>query len=69
LSAPTGGDGQPAPAGFFTLGAQRVTVPAGGTAAVDLTADTRLGGTVDGSYATTVVATGGGRTVRTAAAV
>ncbi|WP_329353861.1 S8 family peptidase [Streptomyces anulatus] len=69
LSAPTGGDGQPAPAGFFTLGAQRVTVPAGGTAAVDLTADTRLGGTVDGSYAATVVATGGGQTVRTAAAV
>lgn len=69
LSAPTGGDGQPAPAGFFTLGAQRVTVPAGGTAAVDLTADTRLGGTVDGSYSATVVATGGGQTVRTAAAV
>ncbi|WP_097922419.1 S8 family serine peptidase [Streptomyces sp. wa1063] len=69
LSAPTGGDGQPAPAGFFTLGAQRVTVPAGGTAAVDLTADTRLGGTVDGSYSATVVATGGGQNVRTAAAV
>ncbi|MFG3408244.1 S8 family serine peptidase [Streptomyces sp. NPDC048142] len=69
LAAPTGGDGQPAPAGFFTLGAQRVTVPAGDTAAVDLTADTRLGGTVDGSYSTTVVASGGGRSVRTAAAV
>ncbi|MGW1202351.1 S8 family peptidase [Streptomyces cyaneofuscatus] len=69
LEAPTGGDGQPAPAGFFTLGAQRITVPAGSTAAVDLTADTRLGGTVDGSYSATVVATGGGQTVRTAAAV
>ncbi|MGW1437006.1 S8 family peptidase [Streptomyces griseus] len=69
LSAPTGGDGQPAPAGFFTLGAQRVTVPAGGTAAVDLTADTRLGGTVDGSYSATVVASGGGLGVRTAATV
>ncbi|WP_097867080.1 S8 family peptidase [Streptomyces sp. rh34] len=69
LSAPTGGDGQHAPAGFFALGAQRVTVPAGGTAAVDLTADTRLGGTVDGSYSATVVASGGGQTVRTAAAV
>ncbi|WP_245170732.1 S8 family peptidase [Streptomyces anulatus] len=69
LAAPTGADGQPAPAGFFTLGAQRVTVPAGGTAAVDLTADTRLGGTVDGSYSATVVASGGGRNVRTAAAV
>ncbi|MEW5538824.1 S8 family serine peptidase [Streptomyces cyaneofuscatus] len=69
LEAPTGGDGQPAPAGFFTLGAQRLTVPAGSTAAVELTADTRLGGTVDGSYSATVVATGGGRTVRTPAAV
>ncbi|MFD7216651.1 S8 family serine peptidase [Streptomyces cyaneofuscatus] len=69
LEAPTGGDGQPAPAGFFTLGAQRITVPAGSTAAVDLTADTRLGGTVDGSYSATVVATGGGQSVRTPAAV
>ncbi|MEV4876501.1 S8 family peptidase [Streptomyces cyaneofuscatus] len=69
LEAPTGGNGQPAPAGFFTLGAQRITVPAGGTAAVDLTADTRLGGTVDGSYSATVVASGGGQTVRTPAAV
>ncbi|MEU0098857.1 S8 family peptidase [Streptomyces sp. NPDC006267] len=69
LTASTGGDGQPAPAGFFTLGAERVTVPAGGTAAVDLTADTRLGGTVDGSYSATVVASGGGRSVRTATAV
>ncbi|MFI8436976.1 S8 family peptidase [Streptomyces sp. NPDC079020] len=69
LEAPTGGDGKPAPAGFFTLGAQRLTVPAGGTAAVDLTADTRLGGTVDGSYSATVVASGGGQAVRTATAV
>lgn len=69
LAAPTGADGQPAPAGFFTLGAERVTVPAGGTASVDLTADTRLGGTVDGSYSATVVASGGGQSVRTAAAV
>ncbi|MFD8824945.1 S8 family serine peptidase [Streptomyces sp. NPDC059605] len=69
LETPTGGDGKPAPAGFFTLGAQRITVPAGGTATVDLTADTRLGGTVDGSYSTTVVASADGRTVRTAAAV
>ena len=69
LAAPTGGDGQPAPAGFFTLGTQRITVPAGGTAAVDLTADTRLGGSADGSYSATVVASGGGQTVRTAAAV
>ncbi|MEV3869674.1 S8 family peptidase [Streptomyces sp. NPDC049906] len=69
LAAPTGGDGQPAPAGFFTLGTPRITVPAGGTAAVELTADTRIGGAVDGSYTTTVVASGGGQSVRTAAAV
>ncbi len=69
LTTPTGGDAQPAPAGFFTLGAQRITVPAGGTAAVDLTADTRLGATADGSYATTVVASGAGQNVRTPAAV
>ncbi|WP_069169972.1 S8 family peptidase [Streptomyces griseus] len=69
LAEPTGGDGQPAPPGFFTLGAQRITVPAGGEASVDLTADTRLGGTVDGAYSATVVASGGGRSVRTAAAV
>ncbi|MFJ8233496.1 S8 family serine peptidase [Streptomyces sp. NPDC094448] len=68
-TAATGADGLPAPAGFFTLGAQRVTVPAGGTAAVDVTADTRLGGTVEGLYSVTVVASGDGRTVRTAATV
>ncbi|MFJ5550655.1 S8 family peptidase [Streptomyces sp. NPDC093225] len=62
-------DGKPAPAGFFTLGAKRVTVPAHGTAAVGLTADTRLGGTRDGAYSAYVTATGGGQSVRTAAAV
>ncbi|GHC57905.1 hypothetical protein GCM10010349_26080 [Streptomyces flavofungini] len=61
--------GRPAPAGFFGLGAKKVTVPAGGTAAVDLTSDTRLGGTVDGAYSAYVVASGGGQSVRTAAAV
>ncbi|MEU1292451.1 S8 family peptidase [Streptomyces sp. NPDC005840] len=61
--------GQAAPAGFFTLGASTVTVPAGGTASVGLTADTRLGGTVDGAYSAYVTATGGGQSVRTAAAV
>ncbi|MFF0220847.1 S8 family serine peptidase [Streptomyces sp. NPDC004629] len=61
--------GQAAPAGFFTLGATKVTVPAGGTASVGLTADTRLGGTLDGAYSAYVTATGGGQSVRTAAAV
>lgn len=65
----TGPKGRPAPAGFFSLGADSVTVPAGGTAEVPLTADTRLGGTADGSYSAYLVATGGGQTVRTAAAV
>ena len=61
--------GQAAPAGFFKLGATKVTVPAGGTASVDLAANTKLGGTVDGAYSAYVVATGGGQSVRTAAAV
>ncbi|MEV7287112.1 S8 family serine peptidase [Streptomyces sp. NPDC093252] len=62
--------GQAAPAGFFTLGATQVTVPKnGGTASVPFTADTRLGGTVDGAYSAFVTATGGGQSVRTAAAV
>ncbi|MCX4591657.1 S8 family serine peptidase [Streptomyces sp. NBC_01549] len=61
--------GAAAPAGFFTLGATEVTVPAGGTAAVDVTADTKLGGTLDGAYSAYVTATGDGQSVRTAAAV
>ncbi|MEU3789523.1 S8 family peptidase [Streptomyces fructofermentans] len=67
--AGTNPKGQAAPAGFFTLGARTLTVPAGGTASVDLTADTRLGGTLDGAYSAFVTATGGGQSVRTAAAV
>ncbi|MFC9849348.1 S8 family serine peptidase [Streptomyces sp. NPDC060223] len=65
----TNPSGQAAPAGFFTLGAKTVTVPAGGTASVDLTANTKLGGTTDGAYSSYVTATGGGQTVRTAAGV
>ncbi|MGW7707859.1 S8 family peptidase [Streptomyces sp. NPDC054771] len=61
--------GKPAPAGFFGLGATKVTVPAGGTAEVPLTVNTKLGGTTDGTYSAYVVATGGGQSVRTAAAV
>lgn len=48
----------------FSLSAASVTVPAGGTASVDVTADTR-GDRRDGSYAGLVVATGAGTTVRT----
>ncbi|MFE0105511.1 S8 family serine peptidase [Streptomyces sp. NPDC059009] len=61
--------GKPAPPGFFTLGAKRITVPAGGTASVEVTADSKLGGTVDGGYTAYIVASGGGQSVRTAAAV
>ncbi|MGW1594436.1 S8 family peptidase [Streptomyces sp. NPDC002343] len=68
-SSATDPKGAAAPAGFFKLGADRVTVPAHGTAAVDLTVDTRLGGTVDGAYSAYVTATGDGQSVRTAAAV
>ncbi|WP_328968405.1 S8 family peptidase [Streptomyces sp. NBC_00239] len=67
--ATTGPDGKPAPAGFFTLGARKVTVPAGGTATVALTADTRGDDNRDGAYSAYVTATGGGQSVRTAAAV
>ncbi|MGI5457384.1 S8 family peptidase [Streptomyces sp. CA-249302] len=68
-STATNPKGQAAPAGFFTLGATTVTVPAGGKASVDFTANTKLGGTVDGAYSAYVTATGDGQTVRTAAAV
>ncbi|MFB6816486.1 S8 family serine peptidase [Streptomyces sp. NPDC056347] len=65
----TGPQGKPAPAGFFALGADKVTVPAGGTAEVPLTVDTKLGGTADGTYSAYLVGTGDGQSVRTAAAV
>ncbi|WP_426367755.1 S8 family serine peptidase [Streptomyces sp. E-08] len=58
--------GRPAPAGFFSLGASKVTVPAGGTAEVDLVADTSVG-EADGTYSGYVTATGAGQSVRTAA--
>ncbi|UFR02657.1 S8 family serine peptidase [Streptomyces sp. Go40/10] len=68
-STATNPKGAAAPTGFFKLGATKVTVPAHGSAAVDLTVDTKLGGTVDGAYSAYVTATGDGQTVRTAAAV
>ncbi|MFF0127079.1 S8 family serine peptidase [Streptomyces mirabilis] len=61
--------GQTAPAGFFALGAKTVTVPAGGKASVDVTTNTKLGGTLDGAYSAYVTASGGGQAVRTAVAV
>ncbi|WP_031132754.1 MULTISPECIES: S8 family peptidase [Streptomyces] len=68
-STATNPKGQAVPAGFFKLGATSVTVPAGGKASVPFTVNTKLGGTVDGAYSAYVTATGGGQTVRTAAAV
>ncbi|MFF5977593.1 S8 family serine peptidase [Streptomyces olindensis] len=68
-STATNPKGQAAPAGFFKLGATTVTVPAGGKASVPFTVDTKLGGTLDGAYSSYVTATGGGQTIRTAAAV
>ncbi|MFE3630362.1 S8 family peptidase [Streptomyces goshikiensis] len=67
----SGPDGKPAPEGFFTLGARRLTVPAGGTAETTLSADTRLGGSLDGTYSAYAVATatGGEQSVRTGAVV
>ena len=57
--------GAAAPAGMFSLGADEVTVPAGGTAEVPVTADTTLGGDVNGAYSVYVTATGGGHSVVT----
>ncbi|MCX5361144.1 S8 family serine peptidase [Streptomyces sp. NBC_00124] len=68
-SKATNPKGAAAPTGFFKLAKTKVTVPAGGTASVDFTVNTKLGGTVDGTYSAYVTATGGGQTVRTAAAV
>ncbi|MGV9450776.1 S8 family peptidase [Streptomyces sp. NPDC003635] len=68
-STATDPKGRPAPAGFFKLDATTVTVPAGGKATVGFTVNTKLGGTLDGAYSAYVTATGGGQSVRTAAAV
>ncbi|MFF1304497.1 S8 family peptidase [Streptomyces sp. NPDC058307] len=52
----TGPSGQTAPEGMFRLSAPHLTVPAGGTASVDLTADTRTEA-ADGAYSGAVIAT------------
>ncbi|AXG79017.1 1,4-dihydropyridine esterase [Streptomyces paludis] len=61
-----GPKGKAAPAGFFSLGAQQVTVPAGGTASVGLTSNTSVG-SQDGAFGGSVVAkaTEGSQSVRT----
>ncbi|MFI1354099.1 S8 family peptidase [Streptomyces sp. NPDC020898] len=61
--------GQAAPAGFFKLAATTVKVPAGKSASVGYTVNTKLGGTLDGAYSSYVTATAGAQSVRTGAAV
>ncbi|MFF4506704.1 S8 family peptidase [Streptomyces sp. NPDC001401] len=61
--------GKAAPAGFFALGADKVTVPAGDTATVGVTVNAKLGGSLNGGYSARVSATGGGQTVSTAVGV
>jgi subtilisin family serine protease len=58
----SGPDGTAAPVGALKLSTDSVTVPAGGTASVQATSDTSLGG-VDGLYSGRITATGGGQTV------
>ncbi|QQN78142.1 S8 family serine peptidase [Streptomyces sp. XC 2026] len=62
-------EGGAAPEGFYTLSADQVTVPAGGTATVEVTARTALGDQY-GIYSAYITATGdNGQSVRTAGAV
>ncbi|MFF1721684.1 S8 family serine peptidase [Streptomyces sviceus] len=49
-------DGKPAAEGMFSVSPQRITVPAGGTASAEVTADTRAG-SADGSFGGSVRAT------------
>jgi subtilisin family serine protease len=58
VEAAAGPDGKPAPAGIFLLGKPEVTVPAGGTATVEVTADTGVG-SADGAFTARVVANSG----------
>jgi hypothetical protein len=60
----TGPDGKPAPAGLLSVSPAEVTVPAGGTAKVAVTADTRIGA-LDGGFSGSVVASSGTAAVRT----
>ncbi|MGH3715866.1 MAG: S8 family peptidase [Micromonosporaceae bacterium] len=63
-----GPDGQPAADGMFTLSRGQVTVPAGGTATVDVTVDTSVP-SPDGYYSAWVTATAGEARLTTPVAV
>jgi subtilisin family serine protease len=64
----TGPDGRPTADGVFTVSPTTVTVPAGGTSSVTVTADTRRGDT-DGSLGGELTATAGDVSVQTPVAV
>jgi subtilisin family serine protease len=64
----TGPTGKAAPAGLFKLTTSKLTVPAGGTAATTMTADTRLK-TADGLYTGYLTAAAAGVQVSTPVAV
>ncbi|HEX6075095.1 MAG TPA: S8 family serine peptidase [Micromonosporaceae bacterium] len=63
-----GPDGEPASGGMFTVSAESVAVPAGGTAAVQVTVDTRVHG-ADGYYSAWLTATAGTAKLTTPIAV
>ncbi|MFE7125167.1 S8 family peptidase [Streptomyces sp. NPDC057617] len=64
-----GEDGKPAAEGMFEVSPKRLTVPAGGTATAQVTADGGAG-TADGAFGGSVIATdGAGITVRTGVGV
>ncbi|MEU8286807.1 S8 family serine peptidase [Micromonospora sp. NPDC048905] len=63
-----GPGGRALPAGLFVLGANQLTVPAGGTAATTVTADTRLGD-ADGYWTGRIVARSGAAVAVTPLAV
>ncbi|MEV5433168.1 S8 family peptidase [Streptomyces sp. NPDC052701] len=64
----TGPDGSPAPAGMMTASTPHVTIPGGGTASVDVIADTRPG-TLDGTFTGLLTATSRSTQVLTPIAV
>ncbi|SOR80181.1 Subtilisin E precursor [Streptomyces chartreusis NRRL 3882] len=61
-------DGKPATEGMFSVSPQRITVPAGGTASAEVTADTRAG-SADGSFGGSVQATSADGKVQVRSAV
>ncbi|HEU5471757.1 MAG TPA: S8 family serine peptidase [Actinophytocola sp.] len=65
---PHGPAGAPVPDGMFTLSASEITVPAGGSASVAITADT-AGPAAEGTFSAHIVAEGAGVRVSTPVAV